>query len=165
LDGEVLLLLEESDKHKTLVTKGVEVIEDAPIYRIQRKMLIFLGQISSDLHYLLLPSEEEMSNRAVAWNPLHNLEFDIPFPDLLLPIRLDNLLPRIIELSLDATHRYCSLASVSKFQNEFMKTSFLPKYEPKFVRILPCSVTQYRAEILTIFCSYFGRNDDFKNSF
>ena len=112
LDGEVLLLLEESDKHKTLVTKGVEVIEDAPIYRIQRKMLIFLGQISSDLHYLLLPSEEEMSNRAVAWNPLHNLEFDIPFPDLLLPIRLDNLLPRIIELSLDATHRYCSLASV-----------------------------------------------------
>ena len=147
------------------MTKGVEVIEDAPIYRIQRKMLIFLGQISSDLHYLLLPSEEEMSNRAVAWNPLHNLEFDIPFPDLLLPIRLDNLLPRIIELSLDATHRYCSLASVSKFQNEFMKTSFLPKYEPKFVRILPCSVTQYRAEILTIFCSYFGRNDDFKNSF
>lgn len=105
LDGEVLLLLEESDKHKTLVTKGVEVIEDAPIYRIQRKMLIFLGQISSDLHYLLLPSEEEMSNRAVAWDPLHSLEFDIPFPDLLLSIRLDNLLPRIIELSLDATHR------------------------------------------------------------
>ena len=27
---------------------------------------------------------------------------------------------------------------------------------------LPCSV---RAEILTIFCSYFGRNDDFINSF
>jgi hypothetical protein len=26
-------------------------------------------------------------------------------------------------------------------------------------------VAQYRAEILTIFSSYFGRNDDFKNSF
>ena len=24
---------------------------------------------------------------------------------------------------------------VSKFQNEFMKSSFLPKYEPKIVRI------------------------------
>ena len=54
---------------------------------------------------------------------------------------------------------------VSKFQNEFIKSSFLPKYEPKIVRFLPCSVAQYRAEILTIFGSYFGRNDDFLNSF
>ena len=30
---------------------------------------------------------------------------------------------------------------------------------------MPCSVAQYRAEILTIFESYFGRNDDFKNLF
>ena len=36
---------------------------------------------------------------------------------------------------------------VIKFQNKFMK---------------PCVV---RAEILTIFCSYFGRNDDFINLF
>ena len=36
---------------------------------------------------------------------------------------------------------------VSKFQNEFMKSSFLPKYEPK------------------ISGSYFGRNDDIINSF
>ena len=56
---------------------------------------------------------------------------------------------------------------VSKFQNEFMKSSFLPKYEPKIVGIsaLSCSVAQYRAEILKIFSSYFGRNDDFINSF
>ena len=27
------------------------------------------------------------------------------------------------------------LLKVSKFQNEFMKSSFLPKYEPKIVRI------------------------------
>jgi hypothetical protein len=55
---------------------------------------------------------------------------------------------------------------VSKFQKDFMKSSFLPKYEQKFVKIVKiCSVAQYRAEILTISCSYFGRNDDFKNSF
>ena len=36
-----------------------------------------------------------------------------------------------------------------------MMSSILPKYEPKMVR----------AEILTIFRSYFGRNDDFKYSF
>ena len=33
---------------------------------------------------------------------------------------------------------------------------------PKELEFLSCVV---RAEILTIFCSYFGRNDDFKNSF
>ena len=47
---------------------------------------------------------------------------------------------------------------VSKFQNEFMEPWLLPKYEPK---IAP----HYRAEILTIFGSYFGRNNDFINSF
>ena len=40
-----------------------------------------------------------------------------------------------------------SVSKVSKFQNQFMKSSFLPKYERKN------------------FCSYFGRNDDFINSF
>ena len=31
-------------------------------------------------------------------------------------------------------HRCCCL-KVSKFQNEFLKSSFLPKYQPKIVRI------------------------------
>ena len=40
---------------------------------------------------------------------------------------------------------------VSKFQNEFMKSSFLPKYEPKIVRISAAQLgAQYRAEILLI---------------
>ena len=55
-----------------------------------------------------------------------------------------------------------SQLKVSKFQNKFMKSSFLPKYEQKLSGFLPCVV---RAEILTIFHSYFGRNDDFRNSF
>ena len=54
---------------------------------------------------------------------------------------------------------------VSTFQNEFMKLSFLPKYEPNIVRIAALYVPHHRAEILTIFGSYFGRNDDFINSF
>ena len=59
-----------------------------------------------------------------------------------------------------------SLLKVSKFQNEFMKSSFLPKYERKIVRISArLSVAQYRVEILTIFHSYFGRNNKFLNSF
>ena len=45
---------------------------------------------------------------------------------------------------------------VSYFQNEFMKSSFFPKYEQKIVRI---------AKILVNFCPYFERNDEFINSF
>ena len=42
---------------------------------------------------------------------------------------------------------------VSQFQNEFMKSLFLPKYEQKIVSISAlCSV-------------YFGRNNAFINSF
>ena len=83
----------------------MEVIEDDPMERIQRKILLFCGQISSDLHYLLLPSEKELSNMAVSWDPNQKLELEIPFPDLMLPFRIDNLLPRVIQLSLNATHR------------------------------------------------------------
>ena len=54
------------------------------------------------------------------------------------------------------------LLKVSKFQNEFMRSSFLPKYEQKIVKI---SASLHRAEILTIFRSYFGRNNDLINSF
>ena len=35
------------------------------------------------------------------------------------------------------------IGKVSKFQNEFMKTSFMPKYEPQISDFLPCSVSQY----------------------
>ena len=58
------------------------------------------------------------------------------------------------------TIRLRRLVKVSKFQNEFMKSSYLPKYEPKIVRIVRQSTG-----ILTIFGSDFWRNDDFINSF
>ena len=46
---------------------------------------------------------------------------------------------------------------IRQFQNEFMQSSFLPKYEEKIVKI-SAFTTQ------SIFSLYFGRNDDFKNS-
>ena len=48
------------------------------------------------------------------------------------------------------------LLKVSKFQNEFMKSSFLPKYKPNFVWISVFTVPHYRAEILTIFVHILG---------
>ena len=66
-----------------------------------------------------------------------------------------------------ANKKGCSLLlKVSKVQIEFMKSSFLQRYEWKIVRISAlCSEAHYRAEIRTIFRSYFGRNDDSMNSF
>ena len=51
---------------------------------------------------------------------------------------------------------------VSFFQNEFKKSSFLPKYERKIVRISAlCSEGRNPNNLLFD----FGRNDDFVNSF
>ena len=52
---------------------------------------------------------------------------------------------------------YELLIKVSKFQNEFLKSSFLPKYEWKIVMISTLlSVAQYRAEILKFFVHILG---------
>ena len=58
--------------------------------------------------------------------------------------------------------KYRFFIKVRQFQNEFMKTSFLPKYEHKIVKFL---ASLHRAEIVTNFCLYIGRKDDFINSF
>ena len=60
--------------------------------------------------------------------------------------------------------RHNSPKKVSKFQNEFMKSSFLPKYEPKNCKDF-CSVSHYVHYRAAILGSYFGRKDDFINSF
>ena len=60
--------------------------------------------------------------------------------------------------------RYSSkLLKISRFQNEFMKSSFLPTKTCQDF----CPVEWYstQAEIPKIFCSYFGRNYDFIDSF
>ena len=51
--------------------------------------------------------------------------------------------------------------------NEFMRSSFLPKYQlGKIYRdFCPGSLLEGRAEISVIFGWYFGRNDDLINSF
>ena len=54
------------------------------------------------------------------------------------------------------------ILKVSKSQNKFMKSSFLPKNEQNIARI---SALTFRAEILAIFRSFVGRNGDFVNLF
>ena len=59
-----------------------------------------------------------------------------------------------------------SLLKVSHFQNEFMKSSFLPKYEPKLTIHSEINwPLEGRAKISVIFGWDFGRNDVLINSF
>ena len=54
-----------------------------------------------------------------------------------------------------------SLIEVTKGQNEFMRSSFLPKCQPKSLTdFCPGSLLEGKAEILQIFGQHFGRNDD-----
>ena len=62
---------------------------------------------------------------------------------------------------LEAQYSWMAL-KVRRFQKEFMKSLFLPKYEQKTVRI---SALCSEGRNLDKFCSYFGRNDNFINSF
>ena len=53
---------------------------------------------------------------------------------------------------------FLCILKVRQFKHEVMKSSFLPKYDQKIIRISAlCSEGRN--------CSYFGRNDDFINSF
>ena len=54
------------------------------------------------------------------------------------------------------------VVKVRQFQNEFMKSLFLPKYEQKIVGISSLSC---EGKNLDNFLLYFGRNDDLINSF
>ena len=111
LDGESLQLMEDSVKHKSGTKKKVEIIEDPHLQRIQKKILLLIGQMNSDLHYLLYPSEEEKTSLAIAWDPDRKLDFDLPLPDTHCSIYLDDLLPRIITLTLESTHRRTRVAA------------------------------------------------------
>jgi hypothetical protein len=45
------------------------------------------------------------------------------------------------------------------------RQSVLPKYEPKIAKISALQCGTVQGEIITTFGSYFGRNNDFINSF
>ena len=58
-----------------------------------------------------------------------------------------------------------SLLKVSKFQNEFMKLFFLPKYEQNIVRISALCSAVLQGRNLDNFLFIFWEKDDFINSF
>ena len=112
LDGDSFKLLEDSVKHKSSSKKKtIEITQDPQMERIQRGILLLIGQVSSDLHHLLLPSEEELSSFAMAWDSERKLDFALPFPDIECNIQLDNFLPRVITLCLNSTHRRTRVAA------------------------------------------------------
>ena len=65
----------------------------------------------SDLHDLLVSNEDEMSKISTALDLNRKLSYELPFPDIRPTIILDDFLPRIFDLSLDAKDRRTRMAA------------------------------------------------------
>ena len=87
------------------------VVDESDHERVQKKILLFFGNMSADLHDIILPSVEELGRLATAWNPDRQLKFAVPFHDQRPEIFLDDLLPRLVELSLNSKHRRTRVAA------------------------------------------------------
>lgn len=88
-------------KTKQILSKRRVLIESEPeLYRLQTKILTFLGKISSELCWSFV---EAGSKVHPVWNKEEYLKITLPFNDTKINIYLDKLLPRIVELAL-----YCS---------------------------------------------------------
>ena len=71
-------------------------------------------------------------------------------------IKVENFWTRICTPVCRCDRNFNYLLKVSKFQNKFMKSSFLQKYEPKIVRISALHITGQKSLII-IYGSYCGR--------
>ena len=76
-------------------------------------------------------------------------------------MKISLLLQVAFQLSID-THSNLRICGKGQLISEWIYEVISQNTKETLSRFLPCVV---RAEILTIFCSYFGRNDDFINLF
>ncbi|XP_063980043.1 DNA-dependent protein kinase catalytic subunit-like [Diachasmimorpha longicaudata] len=97
---EVCLRSKESlEIHKTLESPGkLAPRTDNALDHLQNKILLFFGRISNSVMLEFLYKQSQSTGGT--WDKKNLLEYTMTFPDDNLPIHLDTILPRIIELSL-----------------------------------------------------------------
>ncbi|XP_021932903.1 DNA-dependent protein kinase catalytic subunit-like isoform X3 [Zootermopsis nevadensis] len=93
-------------KNRKVVRKNAERT-DSELSQLQHDIISFLGQLDSTTCLALLkePQKEEDS---VPWAKCleQPLEFPLPFKDMKLDIKLEKLVPRVVELALTSSDRY-----------------------------------------------------------
>lgn len=88
-------------KTKQILSKRRVLIESEPeLYRLQTKILTFLGKLNSELCWTFVESGSKVEP---VWKKDDYLKITLPFNNTKINIYLDTLLPRILELAL-----YCS---------------------------------------------------------
>ena len=115
---EVKEILEE-DKKSTIGSKiKVSKIErtdsqDSEITRIQKKILLFFGNLPCSYYATSFQSslEEIGSKLTTVDSSATHLIFGFPFKDCKMDVALDTLIPRVVDLSLHGTHRKTRMAA------------------------------------------------------
>lgn len=90
---------------------GLEIGSDTQLQRLQKKILLFIGKLSSETLQSLIPDKSDVGSKVIRWNEGHILPFSMPFPDKRVDIFLDDLFPRVLSLALDASSRKTRVAA------------------------------------------------------
>ncbi|KAL3877683.1 hypothetical protein ACJMK2_035352, partial [Sinanodonta woodiana] len=79
---------------------------------VKQRIVRYLGGLGGSQNVALLAkSEEEVSERAIAWDTQQHLKFDIPFVDMKPTIYFDPFLPHVVELASKSSDRQTKVAA------------------------------------------------------
>lgn len=91
----------ETRKTKKALKKRRILVEDEPeLLKLKKQILAFLGRMDGDL---CLEFVQHGGLAEVIWNKNMNLKVDLPYPENVMSLYLDKLMPRILDLAI-----YCS---------------------------------------------------------
>ncbi|KAI9317521.1 hypothetical protein BX666DRAFT_1633731 [Dichotomocladium elegans] len=161
--GKVMSLaqLKRQEIHYQLTADvlGVTTQEEVNLRDIQLRMMCFLGRIGG-INKLMIKTQmaEKVkyleqcasSQQIVAWDPDRKLKFNLPFPNARIELNLDEILPRICELSELAPDRQVKVAACellhgivimmignSAFEGRATREATESRYIKLYTRIFP----------------------------
>lgn len=98
-DPDVKLSLLQGKKPKKSKRKVI-IENDGELVNLQHKILMFLGQLDSELCNFMVESNMEVVE--VPWETEPQLKFTLPYKDVKPNIYLDRLVPRVLELAMSS---------------------------------------------------------------
>lgn len=96
--------LPKTRKTKQILNKVKILVETEPeLFKLQKAILAFVSQLSSDLCYVFVDANSCVDPGTSITHK--HLKIDLPFEDHLISMHLDGLVPRILELALNCSNR------------------------------------------------------------
>lgn len=102
-------LLQDIEETKRNVKRVTLLDDEKTVEAFQKRILLFFGSMDNDV--MLKFIHRRSLNTGATWSKKNLLEYPMPFPDVELNIKLDSMLPRIIELALSSGDRKTRVAA------------------------------------------------------